>query len=144
MNSREKLAGEIDDPMVERALENFKASADAWSEAAYSRPRTAVKEVRHIWSLAASWALACVLAAGCLAGVLYERHQRQELARTATIKAAQQRVAQDHAAAIKSAPAVNASQADEALLATVDSDVSRQIPAAMEPLAQMIDSNGTN
>ena len=34
-------------------------------------------------------------------------------------------------------------QQDEDLLATVDSDVSRGVPAAMEPLAQLMDDNGT-
>jgi uncharacterized ferredoxin-like protein len=32
---------------------------------------------------------------------------------------------------------------DDNLLAAVDSDVSRQVPAAMEPLAQLMDDNGT-
>ena len=40
MNFRDKLAGEIDDPALAQALEHFKASVDAWSAAAYSRPRT--------------------------------------------------------------------------------------------------------
>ncbi len=37
-----------------------------------------------------------------------------------------------------------AANSDENLLATVDNDVSRQVPAAMEPLAQMMDSDGSN
>jgi hypothetical protein len=37
-----------------------------------------------------------------------------------------------------------AADADEDLLATVDNDVSRQVPAAMEPLAQMMDGDGSN
>jgi hypothetical protein len=32
---------------------------------------------------------------------------------------------------------------DEDLLASVDSDVSRAVPAAMEPLAQLMDDDGT-
>ena len=147
MSLRGKLAGEIDDPTVAGALENFKASVDAWSEAAYSRPRTVVRTAwlaAARWRLAASWALACVLAAGSLAGALYERHHQQELARIAAVKAAEQKAAQVHAAAEKAAPAANVTKDDEDLLATVDSDVSRQVPAAMEPLAQMMDSNGTN
>ena len=32
---------------------------------------------------------------------------------------------------------------DENLLASVDKDVSREVPAAMEPLAQLMDDNGT-
>jgi len=38
--------------------------------------------------------------------------------------------------------AANAITTDQDLLATVDSDVSREVPAAMEPLAQMMDEDG--
>jgi len=143
MNFRDKLAGEIDDPVVAQALKHFKASVDAWSKAAYSRPRTAVvKPVRHSVRLAASWALACVLAAGSLAGAVYEHHHRQELARIVARQAAEQKARQARVDAEQSATA-NAVTKDQDLLATVDSDVSREIPAAMEPLAQLIDDNGT-
>ena len=88
MSGRNKWAGEIDDPIVAGALKHFKASVDAWSEAAYSQPRSAVMTTRHTWRLAATWALGCLLAAGSLAGTLYERHVRQESARIAAMKAA--------------------------------------------------------
>ena len=155
MSLRDKLAGEIDDPMVPGALENFKASVDAWSEAAYSRPRTVVRMARHNWRLATTWALGCMLAAGSLAGGLYERHHRQELARKTAMKAAEQKVALERAAPEKPVKATivtkrqptavnRAASENEDLLATVDSDVSRQVPAAMEPLAQMMVDHGTN
>ena len=53
MSGRDKLAGrvaeECDDPVVAGALRHFKASVDAWSGAAYSRPRTAVmKPTAHL------------------------------------------------------------------------------------------------
>lgn len=181
MSSRNKLAPEdlseemssveTEDPVLDSltaaALENFKTSLNAWSGAAYSRPRTAVRAVRHAgasWRLAATWVIACMLAAGSLAGGLYERHQRQEQARIAAAKAAQQKATQEAAQKLdltNKAPeqrvaasivvtkrrptaAKSAAAHDEELLATVDSDVSRQVPAAMEPLAQMMDSNGTN
>ena len=165
----EKLAGkslpsEIDDPIVadpvmSGALKHFKASVDAWSEAAYSRPKSIARTVQHTWRLAASWALGCLLAAGSLAGGLYEHHQRQEAARAAEMKAAEQKAELIRAAAeqrvtptpvainiaTKRSTAVKrAVNTDEDLLATVDNDVSRQVPAAMEPLAQMMDGNGTN
>jgi alpha-D-ribose 1-methylphosphonate 5-triphosphate synthase subunit PhnH len=152
MNFRDKLAGEFEDPVAE-ALENFKASVDAWSDAAYSRPRTAVSVGvrRGGWRLAASWALACMLASGSLAGWMVERHHQQELARTVAMKAAAQKAAQDRAAAEQSAAAMatkqqsaaKANAKNEDLLATVDSDVSREVPAAMEPLAQLVNDNGT-
>jgi hypothetical protein len=142
MNLRDKLAGESDDPVVAQALEHFKASVDAWSDAAYSRPRTTVvRPAGHSWRLAASWALGCVLAAGSLAGAVYEHYHRQELARIAAMQAAQ-KARQARLEAEKSA-AANAVTNDQDLLATVDSDVSREVPAAMEPLAQLMDDNGT-
>jgi hypothetical protein len=155
MSWRDKAAGEIDDPVLAGALENFKASVDAWSEFAYSQPRTAIWTARHTWRLAATWALGWMLAAGSLADGLYERHHREELARIAAMKAAEQKVALERRAAEQPAAAKivtkrqptavkRAANENEDLLATVDSDVSRQVPAAMEPLAQMMVDNGTN
>lgn len=155
MSSRDKLAMEIDDPIVAGALKYFKASVDAWSEAAYSQPRAAVMSTRHSWRLAATWALGCLLAAGSLGATVYERHVQRESARIAAVKAAEQKAALDRRAAEQPGAATtdttqpsvavkNAANKDENLLATVDSDVSRQVPAAMEPLAQMMESNGTN
>ncbi|MGB8031032.1 MAG: hypothetical protein WCF30_15370 [Terracidiphilus sp.] len=155
MRGRDISGGKVDDQIVAGALKHFKASVDAWSEAVYSRPRTAVMTTRHTWRLAASWALGCLLAAGSLAGGLYERHLQQESARMAAIKAAEQKASLERKAAeqpvavttvSKRQPATvkSAASENEDLLATVDSDVSRQVPAAMEPLAQMMESNGTN
>ena len=155
MSWRDELPGEIEGPTVTGALENFKASVDAWSDAAYRRPRTVVKATRHNLRLAATWALGCMLAAGSVAGGLYERHHRQELARIAAMKAAEQKAAQEHAAPEKPVRATTvtkrqptsvkrAANENEDLLASVDSDVSRQVPAAMEPLAQMMVDSGTN
>jgi hypothetical protein len=168
----DKLAGksfpsEIDDPIVadpvmSGALKHFKASVDAWSEAAYSRPkfnesRSAVPVAQHSWRLAASWSLGCLLVAGSLAGGLYEHHQRLEAVRAAEMKAAEQKlrlateqrvttmpVAANIATRRQPTAVKRAVNTDEDLLATVDNDVSRQVPAAMEPLAQMMDGNGSN
>ena len=147
---------------IAQALRHFKQSVDAWSEAASSRPRTVASAARHSWRLAAGWALGCVLAAGSLAGAVYERRHQQDLSRIAAMKTAAQKVTEERAAAELAAaqvvhpaaavqrpaaalePAKNRADAgDENLLATVDSDVSRQVPAAMEPLAQLMDDNGT-
>ena len=145
MNLRDKLAGESDDPVVAQALEHFKASVDAWSDAAYSRPRTTVVRPAGFaaanWRWVTGWALGCVLAVGSLAGALYEHHHRQELVRMAATRAAQ-KARQARLEAEQSA-AANAITTDQDLLATVDSDVSREVPAAMEPLAQLMDDNGT-
>jgi hypothetical protein len=123
MSWNDRLAGDVDDPVVEQALRNFKASVDAWSEAEMSRPRT-VKVVHHSWRLAA----------GSLTGALYERQLRQEQARIAAAKAAQ-KMAQERLAATQQV----SGDSDQDLLATVDSDISRAVPAAMEPLAQLMD-----
>jgi hypothetical protein len=166
----EKLAGksfpsEIDDlivadPVMSGALKHFKASVDAWSEAAYSRPKSVARTAQHTWRLAASWALGCLLIVGSCAGGLYEHHQRQEAVRATEMKAAEQKAELIRAAAEQPVTPAHvatniaigrqpkavkrAVNTDEDLLATVDNDVSRQVPAAMEPLAQMMDGNGTN
>lgn len=161
---------------LSQALKHFKSSMDAWSEAAYNRPRlshsrTAAKLAARPagWRIATSWALGCVVVLSSLAGAVHVVVHRQQMARIAAQKAAEQRaaVAQEpaqpagvqpiSAQSDKKIPAatmrkVSAGQdsvqardsaRDEDLLASVDSDVSRAVPAAMEPLAQLMDDNGT-
>ena len=114
MNFENKLAGEIDDPVLAEALKHFKVSVDAWSGAAYSSPRTTVvSTVRHSWRRAAGWALGCVLAAGSLAGGVYEHHHRQELARIAAMQAAAQKALQARQEAEQSAAANAAHKGSE-------------------------------
>jgi len=131
MNWHDRLPDE-DDPELKRALSNFKASVDAWSENAMLRPRTAMKPVRHAWRLAAGWALGCAVVATTVSGALYERQHRQELARLAAARTSAEKAAQQRAMSIET---------DQDLLANVDSDISRAVPAAMEPLAQMMDTD---
>jgi hypothetical protein len=128
---KERAADQED---LELALKNFKSSVHAWSEAMYSRPRTAAHQVRQrSWRLALSWALGCTLLAVTVSGGLLERHYRVEQARIA----AQQRAAEQQKQLREQQ--ARAQVSDEALLAEVDSDVSRQVPSALEPLAQMMD-----
>jgi hypothetical protein len=128
---------EAQDVELNEALKNFKASVHAWSDAAYNRPRTLPQEVRRrSWRLAASWALGCLLVAGSVSGGVFERQHRLELAR---IAAAQQAAEQQ-----KQLREQQAREEDEEdLLAKVDSDVSRQVPSALEPLAQMMAEDET-
>jgi hypothetical protein len=123
---------------LEQALKNFKSSMHAWSEAAYSRPRSVAPTLRQrSWRLAAGWALGCVLVAGSVSGGLVQRHHRVEAARVA----AEQRAAEQQRQLLEQRAQARISDAkitDEVLLAGVDSDVSRQVPSAMEPLAQMM------
>ena len=124
-------AGEPLDEELRQALVNFRLSVHAWSDAELSRPRTIAHGVqRRSWRLAASVALGCTLVAGSVSGGFYERHQRHEAARIA----AEARAAEQQ----KLVAAEKARQDEEDLLAKVDSDVSRETPSAMEPLAQLM------
>jgi len=125
--------GEPDEELMQ-ALTNFRLSVEAWSEAAYSRPRAAMRvHGRRIWRLAAGWALGCALLAGAGTGLVRERHLRQEQARiAAAAQVERQRMAAEQQA-----------RDEEELLAKVDSDVSREVPSAMEPLAQLMAEDET-
>ena len=129
-NSPDNDHDQVADLELEQALKNFQSSVHAWSEAVYSQPHPPVRVHRTSWRVAAGWALGCVLAAGSLTGGLYERHHRQELAKIAA--------AQEAARQQKLAAEERSSKENEDLLAKVDSDVSREVPSAMEPLAQMM------
>ena len=118
---------------LEQALKNFRSSVHAWSDAAYGQTRTVAAVHHRSWRLVASWALGCVLAAGSVAGGFYERRQHQEMAKAAAEAARQQKLAADQRAP---------KDEEGDLLAKVDSDVSREVPNAMEPLAQMMTEDG--
>lgn len=125
---------EIEDAGLGQALKNFRLSVHAWSDAELSRPRTlAAASPRGAWRTATAWALGCVLVAGGLSGAVYERQHRRELALIAAQRAAEQ---QKQLAAEKA-------REEEDLLAHVDSDLSRDVPAAMEPLAQLMQEDET-
>jgi hypothetical protein len=65
---------------------------------------------------------------------LYQRQHQRELEKIAAEQAARQQ---------KLEAEQRASTDDEDLLAKVDSDVSREVPSAMEPLAQLMSENET-
>jgi hypothetical protein len=129
MRLSEKAGEMADDQELKQALSNFKSSVFAWSDAEYGKPRMAVRPVRQrSWRLAAGWALGCVLMAGGVSGGVYERHYRQEQAKIAAVREAErQRLAAEQRV-----------REEDELLAKVDSDVSREVPSAMEPLAQLM------
>ena len=121
------LADVENDPLLEQALREFRSSVHAWSDSEVSRVRTA-QVIRHrSWRVAVGWALGCFLVTGTVSGGLYQRHLHQVAAAIAAQRAAEheRQLAQQQSG-------------DEDLLATVDSDVSREVPSAMEPLAQLM------
>jgi uncharacterized protein HemX len=128
--------GELDE-----ALRDFRLSIHAWSEAAFSHQRTAVAPVatRKVWRLAVGWALGCVLVAGGASAGLWQ-HQQREIRNAAARVAEQQRLQERLVAQQRSQ---QARQEDEDLLAKVDRDVSRKVPLAMEPLAQLMAEDET-
>jgi hypothetical protein len=120
-------AGELNE-----ALRDFRLSVHAWSEAAFSRPRAVVEPVRRrIWQLAAGWALGCVLVVGGVSsGAVYQHHLN-------AMKIAQARMIEQQRLLAEQRNR-QAQLEEEDLLAKVDSDVSREVPSAMEPLARLM------
>jgi hypothetical protein len=123
------------DKNLEEALQNFRQSVHAWSDAECKRPREVRVAVRSPWRPALAWALGCAVIAGGVSGGVYDHHrnvvERQQAAA---------RMAHEHELAEQQ----KAQENDESLLANVDTDVSRSVPAAMEPLAQLMEDDGTN
>jgi hypothetical protein len=131
----ERMLEQIQDPALASVLRDFRASVHAWSDAAYrSRPLVLSPASRRtFWRRSLVWAFSTVLAAGVATGGVHEFHQRALSRQAAERQAEHQRqlALQEHAR-----------EADE-LLAKVDSDVSREVPSAMEPLASLIAEDDT-
>jgi malonyl CoA-acyl carrier protein transacylase len=133
----------MDDPELEGALRNFRLSVCSWSETAYSRPRRAAATYqRRVWRLAAGWALGCALTVGAASAGIYQYEHGQEMARQRAAAVAERQAAEAKAAAAV-APAAELNEDDEELLAKVDSDVSREVPSALEPLAQLAEEDAS-
>jgi len=121
-------AGSLGDAELGLALRDFRSSVHAWSDAVHQRPRLVeVAPRRMAWRKAAAWALGSVLVVGGAGGGLLGYRLQQEHARIAAREAKHQRQLQEQ----------RARQAEEEL-AQVDSDVSREVPAALEPLGQLM------
>ena len=117
------------DPKTREAIGNFKASVHAWSDAMVSRPRIEPEIAVHkTWLLASGWVLGSVVFVGAVSSGLYQNHHQQELAKIAAAREAehQRQIAGERA------------REEEDLLAKVDSDISREVPSAMEPLASLM------
>ena len=122
------------DPEMERVLRDFRLSVHAWSEGMYQSPRLVEVPPRRIaWRRAAGWALGSVLVIGSAGGGLLGFQHRNEQARIAAAHEAEhQRHVQEE----------RARQAAEEL-AKVDTDVSQQVPDALQPLAQLMTSDSS-
>ncbi len=130
MLSNERLdLGTSGDPELEEAIGNFRLHVMAWSDAALSRQRFEIALARRrTWQNLAAWSVSCALAVAMVGGGLYERQHRQELARIAAARQAeeQRQLAEERV------------RESEDLLARVDSEISRQVPSALEPLARLM------
>ncbi len=125
------------DAVLDQALRNFRESVHAWSDAAYSRPRRALAAAprRDVWRLATGWALAGVLLAAGVSGGLYVRHE-QDVEKQAKLAAAREAEHERLQADLRA-------REEQNLLARVDSDVSRDVPSALEPLAALMDDSSS-
>jgi hypothetical protein len=125
------------EPELHEALTNFKLSVDAWSDAMMSRPRAVMAPSRTNWSGVTKWALGCAVFAGTVSGGVYQNHRQVEAARAEAARVAEQQQHREMAAAqvLK--------ENEEDLMANVDSDVAREVPSALEPLATLMTEDDT-
>lgn len=135
---------EFGDPVLREALRNFRGSVHAWSDAAYNRPRGVLAAAhRSAWRRSVAWVLSLALSLAIGGAVGWERHHQNEIARQheqqQREREQQRQLAQQQAlAAQQKLQGLQDAQGSEDLLAKVDSDISREVPAAMEPLAQLM------
>jgi len=129
-----KMAGQEDPeklgPELREALGDFKLSVDAWSEAMISRPREAKAPVRANWSALTKWALGCAVFAGTVSSGVYQNHKQVEAAKVEAARIAEQQREMEAARVAKAN--------EEDLMANIDSDVARQVPSALQPLASLM------
>jgi hypothetical protein len=131
--SEERTAREpaqsVEDAALDRALSDFRSSVHTWSDAIYHRPRPVVAASRGaVWRKAAAWSMGSMLVIGAAGGGVLEIRHRQDAARVAAAREAQR----------QSALAEEREREAEKELAKVDTDVAREVPDAMEPLAQLM------
>jgi hypothetical protein len=119
------------EPKLREAIGNFKSSVDVWSEAMASRPREIVVPARKSWKFATKWALGCAVFIATVSGAVYQNHIQVEGEKIEAARVAQQQ---------RQLLAERAKEEAE-LMAKVDSDIAREVPSALEPLASLMDEN---
>lgn len=126
------------EPELREALGNFRSSVRAWSEAMMGRPREVKAPERANWGWVTKWALGCAVFAGMVSGGVYQNHRQQEIARAEAAAAARTAQQQRELAAQE-----QSTQSAEDLMAKVDSDISQEVPSALEPLASLMTDDQT-
>lgn len=138
MRDGRKALEEPLEPELREALGNFKASVTAWSETMMSRPREVKAPPRTNWGLVAKLALGCVVFAGTVSGGMYQNHRQQDIAKAEATAAAARAAEQQRELAAQATAKEQSAQSPEDLMAKVDSDISREVPSALEPLASLM------
>jgi hypothetical protein len=140
MNKGNGVESDLHDPMLGPALRDFRASVHAWSDAAHSRPRPVPASAPQTiaWRRPAAWALGVALSLGIFGTAGYERHRQIAIAQERQHQQEQER---QRLLEEQRARATEDAQDAEDLMANIDTAVSRQVPAAMEPLALATDEN---
>ena len=120
-----------EDAKLEAVLADFRASVHAWSQATYRNRPMVYSPVsrRTLGQRSLAWALSLAVVAGIASAGAYEYHQRD----VAHQGAVQREAEHQRQLALEQ----HAREVDE-LLAKVDSDLSREVPSAMEPLASLM------
>jgi len=119
------------EPELREAIGNFKSSVEAWSDSALSRPRKAEAPARANLGLITKWALGSAVFVATVSGGVYQNHRQQEFAKAEAARTAQQ----------QRELASQRAQEEADLMAKVDSDISREVPSALEPLASLMEEN---
>lgn len=127
------------EPELREALGNFKASVDAWSEEMMSRPREVKAPARAEWGSLPKWALGCAVFVCTVSGGVYQNHRQQEAAKVEAARIAEQ---QRQLVAERAKEQQESRTKEEDLMAKVDSDISREVPSALQPLASLMDDSG--
>lgn len=134
-SERREFDDAAQDPDLDAVLSDFRASVHAWSDAKYRSRALVLSSAprRTLWRQSMAWALFVVLTATVVSAGLLQYHQK-EVAHQAAIQREldrQRMISQQHA------------RDTDDLLARVDSDVSREVPTAMEPLASLMADDET-
>lgn len=125
---------EVLEPELRQALDSFQSTVTAWSEAMMSRPREVrVPEPSH-WVRASKWALGCLVFAATVSGGVYQNYHQREVAKAEAAAAALRAAEHERELAAQRSK----EQSAEDLMAKVDSDISREVPSALEPLATLM------